>query len=289
MMTIQYHIYADDVQLFLSIDPTRPGDAACALWKLSQCVMELQSWMTCNKLMMNPEKTEFFIACSPTHHLRHLHDLTFRFGNLDIPAAPTVKNLGVVFDRNMGMADHVTQLCRSLNFQIRNLNRIRRFLDHNTCHNAIRALILAKLDYCCSLLNGVSQKHISRLQRLQNRCARLVLKKPKLTPSASLLKDLHWLPVSQRIQYRTLIHTYKCLNNLSPGYLTSLLCDRVLSSYSLRSSLGRCLHIPRSRVKAGDRAFSVTAPRLWNKLPVMVRNVNSISSFKKVLKTHLFS
>lgn len=186
------------------------------------------------------------------------------------------------------MSDHVTQLSRSLNFQIRNLNRIRRFLDFNACHNAVRALILSKLDYCSCLLNGLSQKNISRLQRIQNRCARLIFKKPKLTHASPLLKELHWLPVAQRIQFRTLVHTYKALNHLSPKYLSSLLSIQRSSSYTLRSSVSTCLFVPKSKKRAGDSAFSIHAPRLWNKLPHPVRNSNSITSFKSALKTHLF-
>ena len=60
--SIQYNMYADDVQLFLTFNPSRPGDAACALFRLSRCVNELQSWLVTNKLKMNPDKTEFFIA-----------------------------------------------------------------------------------------------------------------------------------------------------------------------------------------------------------------------------------
>ena len=78
----------------------------------------------------------------------------------------------------MKMGNHVTQLSRSLNFQIRNLNRIRWFLDFNSCHNAVRSLILSKLGYCGALLNAISQKDVTRVQRIQNRCARLIFKKP---------------------------------------------------------------------------------------------------------------
>ena len=91
------------------------------------------------------------------------------------------------------MGNHVTQLSRSLNFQIRNLNRTRRFLDFNSCYNAVRSLILSKLDYCGALLNGISHKDITRLQRIQNRCARLIFKKKKKNKCthSSLLKELH--------------------------------------------------------------------------------------------------
>ena len=188
----------------------------------------------------------------------------------------------------MKMGNHVTQLSRSLNFQIRNLNRIRRFLDFNSYHNAVRSLILSKLDYCDALLNGISHKDITRLQRIQNRCARLIFKKPKCTQSSPLLKELHWLPVAQRIQFHTLVHTFKSLNNLSPHYISSLLHVRKPPAYSLRSSTVTCLHVPKTHTHTGNRAFSSSAPRLWNNLPAMIRGTTTTASFKKSLKRHLF-
>ena len=285
--SIQYHMYADDVQLFLTFNPSRPGDAACALFRLSRCVNELQSWLVTNKLKMNPDKMAFFIAASPTH-LKNLDHLTFNLNGTQIHPSPSVRNLGVVFDRNMSMSAHITQLCRSLNWHIRNLSRIRRFLDFSACHNAVRALILSKLDYGCCLLNGVSQKDVSRLQRLQNRCARLIFQLPKFTHSSPLLKQLHWLPVAQRIQFRTMVHTYKSLNHCAPDYLSSLLSLQT-SSYSLRSTTGKSLSVHKTHKLAGDRAFSIAAPRLWNSLPTLTRSSNSVPAFKRALKTHLFA
>ncbi len=202
--SLQFHIYADDVQIFLTFDPTKPGDAACALFRLSQCVKELQSWLVANKLKMNPDKTEFFIASSPSH-LKRLQHLTFNIDSLVICPSPSIRNLGVVFNADMNMSDHITQVCRSLNWHIRNLSRIRRFLDFDACHNAVRALILSKLDYGCCLLNCISMKDISRLQRLQNRCARLIFQMPKHSHTSPLLRQLHWLPIAQRIEFRTLV------------------------------------------------------------------------------------
>ena len=161
-------------------------------------------------------------------------------------------------------------------------------MDFNSCHNAVRSLILSRLDYFGALLNGISQKVITRLQRIQNRCARLIFKKPKRTHSSPLLKELHWLPVAQRIQFRTLVHTFKALNNLSPHYISSLLLVRKPSAYSIRSSTVTCLYVPKTRTLTGDRAFSSSAPRLWNKLPAMTRGTTTIASFKKSLKRHLF-
>ena len=285
--SLQYHIYADDVHIFLTFDPTLPGDAACALFKLSRCLQELQTWLSSNKLMMNPEKTEFFIAASHAHYKRLQH-LTFHLGDAVINPSTSIRNLGAVSDPQMKMNAHVSQPSCSLNFQIRNLCRIRRYLDHNTCNNAVRSLILSRLDYCSSLLNNTSKKNISRLQRIQNRCARLVLKKHRRTHSAPLLKELHWLPVDKRIQFRTLVHSFKSLHNLSPHYISCLLSTRDSSAYFLRSSTTICLQTPKTRTLTGDRAFSSSAPRLWNNLPAMIRSTTNLVSFKKSLKTLLF-
>jgi len=285
--SIEYHIYADDIQLYLIFNPTVPGDAECALFRLSECVKELHSWLTINKLMMNQDKTEFFISCS-SMHFKRLEHLTFNLNGLEISPSHSVKNLGVTFDYALNMSAHITTLSCSLNWQIRNLNRIRRFLTFDACHNAVRALILSRLDYCSSLFNGITKKNVNRLQRLQNKCARLIFQKPKRTHTSPLIRKLHWLPVAQRIQFRTLVHTYKSLKHSSPSYLSSLL--RIpKSSYSLRSSLCTTLVTPKSNKLAGDRAFSICAPRLWNTLPVSLRNNSSIHSFKKGLKTFIFS
>ena len=155
---------------------------------------------------------------------------------------------------NMNMSAHITQLCRSLNWHIRNLSRIRRFLNFNACHNAVCALILSKLDYCSCLLNGITKKEITRLQKLQNRCARLIFQKPRHTHTAPLLKELHWLPVNQRINFRTLVHTYKSLKSSAPDYLSSLLSIQTCS-YSLRSSDGVSLTVPQVTKKGWWQSF----------------------------------
>ena len=104
------------------------------------------------------------------------------------------------------MSDHVTQLCKSINWLIRNINRIRPYIDVDTCQNLVRALVLSRLDYNCNvLLNGISKKDLKRLQMLQNKCARLVCLKPKFEHVSPLLNQLYWLPVGERIIYKTLL------------------------------------------------------------------------------------
>jgi len=283
---LRYHIYADDVQIYTIFNPNLPGDAACALFKLSRCVKDLQSWMLYNKLKLNQKKTEFFIASS-VHHYKILQHLSLYLENQEIKPSPKIRNLGVIFDHSMKMSDHITNLSRSVNWQLRNLNRIRKYLDTDTCHNIVRTLILSKLDYCNALMYGIDKKNLNRLQTLQNRSARLIFKLPKRSHASPLLKSLHWLPVEQRIQFKCLVQTHKAFYQSLPGYISSLL-EVHRTSHTLRSESAVTFQVPRSSKIAGDRAFSIAAPRLWNALPPGIRNQDNINMFKHSLKTHLF-
>ena len=81
------------------------------------------------------------------------------------------------------------------------ISRIRRYIDKDTCHHAVRSLILSRIDYCNGLLSSLPKSYTLRLQRLQNWAARLVFTVNRQQDPKPLLKSLHWLPVKQRISF----------------------------------------------------------------------------------------
>ena len=99
--------------------------------------------------------------------------------------------------------------------------------------------------------------------------------------------DLHWLPIEYRIEYKINLITYKCVNHLAPAYLEELL-EQYTPNRSLRSSSHHLLQEKRARTTLGDRAFSIYAPILWNKLPETLKVLPTLNAFKAKLKTHLF-
>ena len=115
------------------------------------------------------------------------------------------------------------------------------------------------------------------------------LKLPFLETLNNYLYALHWLPIQYRILFKILLVVYKSLNGTSPSYLAQKLHYRP-HSRSLRSVSNELLMQPRSYTKTyGDRAFAVHAPREWNSEPYEIRKSNTISSFKRSLKTYLFT
>jgi hypothetical protein len=126
------------------------------------------------------------------------------------------------------------------------------------------------------------------MQRVLNTAARILTKTKRRAHITPVLKELHWLPIDKRIEFKVLVLTYKCLHGEAPEYLAGLL-QPYLSQRSLRSSNLNLLTIPKMRLKTcGDRTFLFAAPTLWNDLPETVKSHQSLSSFKSDLKTFLF-
>ena len=186
---------------------------------------------------------------------------------------------------------NVSSITRSLNFNLRNIGRIRRYIDENTCNHAVRSLILSRLDYSNSLLYGITFKDTKKLQTIQNRAARLIFRANRKEQTSPLLQQLHWLPVTERIRFKLLTLGFKACIGDAPVYLSNLLHDHVHSNNTsfLRSHADKNL-LTRNRIYTsyGDKAFANSVPILWNKLPLTLRSACSINTFKSMLKTHLF-
>ena len=155
------------------------------------------------------------------------------------------------------------------------------YIDEDTCHHAVRYLILSCIDYYNGLLSSLPKSYTLRLQRLQNWTARLVFTANRQQDPKPLLESLHWLPVKQRISFKLLLHVFKSLYGMAPVYLSN--CFKLyVPKRNLRASKDRLrLDYPRTRVQAGDKSFTVCASKLWNNIPVHVRQSVSVNAFKK--------
>ena len=283
---LHYAIYADDTQIYLSFDINEPNGA---LDKLNACLNDIRSWMIAQKLKINDDKTEFVIFGSPYMHQNlDKTELNLSVGTCNIDPSKSAKNLGVIFDQNLNMDQQITKTCQAANFHLRNIGSIRHYLTDTAAAQLVHSLISSRLDYCNSLLTGIPDYQLDRLQRILNNAARIVCRLRKSDHISQSLKDLHWLPVQQRIKFKISLLTYKCLHGKAPEYLSDL-----LQAYSpprvLRSSNQKLLSVPRFNLNTyGGRAFSYIAPTEWNDLPCDVRNCDNIDSFKTKLKTYLF-
>ena len=122
--------------------------------------------------------------------------------------------------------------------------------------------------------------------------ARLVFLTRRSEHVTPLLRDLHWLKVPERVQFRLCVLAYRCLHGTAPGMdlaETQHLTSSVESRRRLRSSSTSALLVPATqRMTLGDRAFPSAAARAWNAFPDSVRTSSSCMALRRQLKTLLF-
>ncbi|XP_076597184.1 uncharacterized protein LOC143326976 [Chaetodon auriga] len=278
---ISFHCYADDSQIYVPLKRKN----AFSLTPLLSCLEDIKAWMALNFLNFNEKKMEVMVfgpsgPCEPP---------PVDLGPLAGYVKPTVSNLGFKMDSDFRLDRQISAVVKSSFFQIRQLAKVKPFLAHQHFETVIHAFITSRLDYCNALYFGVSQSSLARLQLVQNAAARLltgVRKREHITP---ILASLHWLPVHFRVHFKILLFVFKSLHGLAPPYLSELL-HPYAPARCLRSADLLLLEVPRSKRKLrGDRAFSVAAPKLWNELPLLIRQAPSLSTFKTRLKTHFYS
>ena len=277
--------YADDNQAYVSfeIDCEHEQGMSTAISNLMQCLETAQKWMDHNMLQWNGSKTEM-ILFSPKKHIARFKDFSLRFGNSVILNSSVVENLGVYLDSSLSMQRHINEKTRSAHHQVRNLWTIRKYLTEQAAIILVNSLVMPKFDYCNSLLYGVKQSLLHKLQRAQNSAVRLIKKVKKRQHITPYMKQLHWLPIKYRIQFKILLITFKTFHGKAPQYINCLLSE-------LRSTRfdNKKLSIPTVKLKrTGTRAFSYAAPFLWNSLPLHIRESASVEIFKKRLKTFYF-
>jgi hypothetical protein len=201
-------------------------------------------------------------------------------GSTAVNSVTSAKNIGATIDSNLNMKEHVDNVCRACYLHLYNISRIRPFLTQDATAKLVHSLVTSKLDYVNSLLFGLPEYLIKKLQLVQNNAARLVFRKRKYEHVTSLLKTLHWLPVKQRIEYKLNLLTFKAIHGQAPSYLCDLITE-YKPARNLRSESKGLLQEKKARLKrGGERAFSVCVPRLWNKLPGQVIQCDTLESFR---------
>lgn len=281
---LNYHMYADDTQLYMSVVPSR---IKILLTNMERCIEDVRNWMIQNKLKLNEEKTEVLfynpksLVLPPVNNYLEINRERVYFTS-------DAKNLGFFFYCQLSTERHLNNVCKGLFCELRRIGQISRFLNPTSMKTLISSFIFSRIDYCNSLFSGLPMYRLNKLQRLQNHAARLVLHKKKIDNIyIPLLIDLHWLPIIERIFYKVALLAHKCIHDKAPCYLGNLIKVYV-PQRNLRSSAKIILEVPfRGTKKFSDRAFSHFGPTVWNSLPESLKCITDEVVFKKRLKTYL--
>ena len=214
-------------------------------------------------LQLNESKTEAILISS----VKNAPNIScIKVGNVE------VKCLGVTVDKHLDVDKQVKTVAKNCFYYLRIFHSLRNFVDFETRIVLVRCLIMSRLDYGNSILNGLGMKKLSILQKVQNRVCRFV---HRLHPWCSLsihLHDYQSLPIYMRIRFKILLFVYKSLfhKDLTPDYLD------VFEKWAKTPRNGVVLVVPKRSSKVGRDAFDYQGAVLWNKLPKWIREQNGV-------------
>ncbi|KAK5915961.1 hypothetical protein CesoFtcFv8_001506 [Champsocephalus esox] len=231
--------------------------------------------MSAHHLKLNLDKTELLFL--PGKDCPTL-DLTINIGTSVVSPTQTARNLGVTLDNNLSFTANIAATTRCCRYTLYNIRRIRPQLTQKATQVLAQALVISRLDYCNSLLAGLPACAIRPLKLIQNAAARLVFNLPKFSHTTPLLRSLHWLPVTARIHFKTMVLAYHAANGSGPSYIQDMV-KPYTPVRALRSASAKRLAAPSLRggskfQSAKTRGFAILAPKWWNELPIDIRTAD---------------
>ena len=278
---IKFNIFADDIIIYQTL-PLENNDNS----SLINCTNNIRNWLINNNLLLNIDKT---LLINISKKLTQNKFPIYLIDNLIVEPSKTVKCLGVIIDEHMLLDNHLRFTAKKAFYYFSKVKKIRKLLSFHNLKMISQSYIISHLNYCNSIYYGITKSRINYLDRILRIIVRMIygFKRKDHNSITECLTSLGWLEMRNYSAYRILCLTYTALNAKQPCYLYDIIKLKE-NTRRLRSSNNLLLSNQKFNLDTyGKRRFSVSAPALWNNLPLHLRRCNSIKTFKKAVKNHL--
>ena len=269
-------LFADDTSLFIIVD--NPTTAALCL---NSDLEKLSRWAAIWLVTFNPSKNESLLISRKIN--KPIHPPLY-MQNVQIQEVSSHKHLGLYFSNDCSWHQHIDYIKQKAWFRIHIMRKLKFKLDRKSLETIYLTFIRPLLEYGDVIWDNCTQYEKNELDKIQNEAARITTGTTKLVSLDNLYKEVGWQTLHRRRQDHKITLFYKMFNQLTPVYLSSLIPQQVnaISHHNLRNS--NDIHTIRSNTSLYHNSFLPSTLRQWNSLPVEVRQLNTLSSFKTFLK-----
>lgn len=257
-------MYADDTQI-TALAETIDELEDILNWDIEN----LHTWLCANKLSANATETEFITIASNYRLKQFIADPKIKLGNKAIKQVSKAKLLGVLVDEKLSWDDHVNEkIIPKVLRGLRMLRELRNILSLPQLVSLYNALITPYFDYCSTVWGNCGTVLSNKLQKLQNRAARIITTSRYEIRSTEILSTLNWCNLqTRRIQQKCTL-MYKIINGISPSYLNEMFVPvNETHNHNLRNSEVN-VKIPLPRSEYLKRSLAYSGAVLWNGLPI---------------------
>jgi hypothetical protein len=243
----------------------------------------VSNWLKTNKINCNPKKTNYMIL-GPRRNLEKNDNMALVMDDKTIEQEQSTKLLGIYIDECMIWDDHINHIIAKVSNGLRMLYKTRNMTDDiDTLKSVYNSLVLPYFDYCSIAWGDCSKTRMDRLQKLQNRAARIITREDNSVRSCDIRNRLNWLDLNERQNIQLQIMMFKVYHKQAPNYLNRLFQPTSeVHSYNLRGS-NFDFQPPLPNTNFMKRSFSDRGAVAWNELPNEVQELGSLRNFKATL------
>ena len=282
---IQITTYADDTQLIAS------GKTYTEIKrKLEEAINEAANWYTKNSLCINAGKSEILVigTSRKLNKLGKLPNLQVQEGNelKELEVQDHIKILGVYLDKHLNWSKQVDNVKRKAYLATKNMLRVKEFLPTEARRKLYDSMITPHFNYCDIVWNGCTKQKAQELQRIQNMAAKAIINR-KETSSSQALTELKLLPLHQKREIHTAVMVYKTLQGRAPNPQIKEIRNRLPQHhYTTRATTQNTFIYKKHKNTKNEHSTMYKATRVWNKIPVTIKNQDTQETFKNKLQAH---
>ncbi len=274
-------LYADDVTLLSS-----HKNVESLQCKLSNDVLLVTDWFHKNDMVLSINKCQCMLMSSRQKLMKGNYknvNLNVTSDTDTIQCAKTTKILGVLVDQFLSWEDQIEYIKLKIVRNLHLLKKIKVFLPLNARKMFYNSYILPHFDYCSIIWGNCSKTLLRKLITLQKKAARIILDKDNRCSSKVMFPELNWVALEERISYNIATEMYKCMNNLAPKYFDGMFkCNADRYQYKTRSADSNNVYVQKGHL----RNFANVGSKIWNNIPLNIKNAKNLGSFKTAYLHH---
>ena len=273
-----FRIFADDTGIFC-----HSHDLNSLIVKAKIVLKHIMEWFKLNKLTLNISKTCFIIFRSNRYNSINIPD-SITYDNITIFRESQAKYLGLILDEHLNWNAHITDLCNKLKRLFPTFYNIRSYLNEDHIKTLYYSMIHSRINYSCIVYGLTSNENLNKLQILQNKLLKVILKKPYMYPTNALHNELSILQVKDIINQGILTFVHKYLHSELPGVFNDYFQHRHDINDILAGERNLRFLIPPHRTEIGANTMKVKGPKLYNNIINKIKINTSTKVFRKNVK-----
>ena len=287
IVNCQYHLYADDTQIYLK---TKVEDAIDAIIKINDDLSRISTFSANNSLRINEEKSKFIIFgtnknISDLAKVKHIEYAEIIMNDFPIERVFEARNLGVIFDQFLNWESHINKLISSAYYRLKLSYRHAKFLSEDSKLLVVEAYILSLFNYASPVLQNLTAYTANKMQKLQNSCVRFIFGLKKFDHISDCYKKRNILKMEERRNIQSLTLTHNIVLKHAPAYLV----DKITYNEDYHDHNTRekdFIRVPRARTNFGQNRFFRKYCSLYNdmKRAIGFRSTISKLTFKCKIK-----